>query len=84
MRHHVLESRFQKSIKVAVKRVGLLKNVTSHTFRHSFATHMLKSGVNIRMVQELLGHADIKTTEIYLHVMNTDIDCLVSPLDKFG
>ncbi len=82
MRHHVMESRFQKAIKVAVKRAGLLKNITSHTFRHSFATNMLENGVNIRMLQKLLGHADIKTTEIYLHVLNTDIDNLVSPLDR--
>ena len=81
MRHHVMESRFQKSIKLAASRAGVLKNVTSHTFRHSFATHMLEHGVNIKMLQDMLGHGSIKTTEIYLHVMNTDLDNISSPLD---
>ena len=81
MRHHIMESRFQKSIKLAARAAGLTKNVTSHTFRHSFATHMLEHGVNIKMLQDLLGHGSIKTTEIYLHVMNTDLDNISSPLD---
>ena len=52
-----------------------------HTMRHSYATHLLKNGVNIRMVQELMGHKDVKTTEIYTHVMNKDLDAVKSPLD---
>ncbi len=80
-RHHVLESGLQKAVKTAADRAGILKRVTSHTFRHSFATHLLENGVNIRVVQELLGHADVKTTEIYTHVMEKDITVVSSPLD---
>ena len=80
-RHHVLESGLQKAVKTAVNRAGLLKRATCHTFRHSFATHLLENGVNIRVVQELMGHADVKTTEIYTHVMAKDISVVSSPLD---
>ena len=80
-RHHVLESGLQKAVKTAVKRSGITKKVGCHTFRHSFATHLLENGVNIRVVQELMGHADVKTTEIYTHVMAKDIDAVASPLD---
>jgi len=80
-RHHVLESGLQKAVKTAVDRAGIIKRVGCHTFRHSFATHMLENGVNIRAVQELMGHADVKTTEIYTHVMNKDIEAVTSPLD---
>jgi integron integrase len=80
-RHHVLESGLQKAVKVAVDRAGITKRVSCHTFRHSFATHLLENGVNIRVVQELMGHADVKTTEIYTHVMQKDISAVVSPLD---
>lgn len=82
MRHHVMESGIQKAVKLAAKNAGLTKRITCHTLRHSFATHMLEHGVNIRTLQKLLGHADVKTTEIYTHVMNTDINKLVSPLDQ--
>ena len=81
-RHHVLESGLQKAVKVAVDRAGITKRVGCHTFRHSFATHMLEDGVNIRVLQELMGHADVKTTEIYTHVMEKDISATVSPLDS--
>ena len=81
MRHHVLESGFQKAMKEAVRKAGILKRATVHTLRHSFATHLLENGTNIRMVQELMGHTDVKTTEIYTHVMNKDIDAVKSPLD---
>ncbi len=81
MRHHVLESGLQKAVKAAVGKAGLTKPVGCHTFRHSFATHLLENGVNIRVVQELLGHADVKTTEIYTHVMEKDISVVRSPLD---
>lgn len=80
-RHHVLESGLQKAVKTAVDRAGITKRATCHTFRHSFATHMLENGVNIRIVQELMGHADVKTTEIYTHVMEKDISVISSPLD---
>lgn len=65
----------------AVHRAGLTKRVTCHTFRHSYATHLLENGVNIRIVQELMGHADVKTTEIYTHVMQKNLKAVQSPLD---
>ena len=80
-RHHILESGLQKAIKTASRKSSINKHVTCHTFRHSFATHMLEDGVNIRVVQDLMGHADVKTTEIYTHVMEKDINAVVSPLD---
>ena len=81
-RHHVLESGLQKAVKKAVERAALVKKVTCHTFRHSFATHLLENSVNIRVVQELMGHASVKTTEIYTHVMEKDINSVLSPLDN--
>ncbi|MFZ0726036.1 MAG: integron integrase [Desulfobacterales bacterium] len=81
-RHHVLESGLQKAVKSAVDKAGIVKRVSCHTFRHSFATHLLENGVNIRVVQELMGHADVKTTEIYTHVMEKDISVVSSPLDR--
>ena len=80
-RHHVLESGLQKAVKIAVDRAGITKRVGTHTFRHAFATHLLEDGVNIRVVQELMGHADVKTTEIYTHVMAKDIQAVSSPLE---
>lgn len=81
-RHHVLESGLQKAVKAAARKAGLSKRASCHTLRHSFATHLLENGVNIRTVQELLGHSDVKTTEIYTHVMSKDLGQLVSPLDQ--
>jgi site-specific recombinase XerD len=83
-RHHVLESGLQKAVKTAVDRAGITKCVSCHTFRHSFATPVLENGVNIRVVQELMGHADVKTTEIYTHVMEKDISAVLSPLDRLA
>ena len=80
-RHHVLESGLQKAVKTAVDRAGITKRVGTHTFRHAFATHLLEDGINIRVVQELMGHADVKTTEIYTHVMEKDIQAVRSPLE---
>ena len=81
-RHHVLESGLQKAVRVAVQRAKINKPVSCHTFRHSFATHLLENNVNIRVVQQLMGHTDVKTTEIYTHVMDKDISKINSPLDN--
>ena len=80
-RHHVQRSGLQKAVKTAVNRAGILKRVGTHTFRHCFATHLLENGVNIRVVQELMGHYDVKTTEIYTHVMQKNLSSVASPLD---
>lgn len=84
MRHHVLESGLQKAVKRATQQAGIAKKIGCHTLRHSFATHLLENGTNIRILQELLGHADVKTTEIYTHVMARDIRQLRSPLDRLS
>ncbi len=80
-RHHVYETLVQKAISQAVHKSGLVKRVTSHTFRHSFATHLLASGYDIRTVQELLGHKDVRTTMIYTHVLNRGGRGVRSPAD---
>lgn len=82
MRHHILESGLQKAVKRAVAKAGITKKAGCHTLRHSFATHMLEQGTNIRLLQKLLGHADVKTTEIYTHVLDMDIRNIQSPLDR--
>lgn len=81
-RHHISESNLQKAIRAAKNKAGIDKRVTSHTLRHSFATHLLESGTNIRVLQRLLGHADVKTTEIYTHVLQQNIAAVISPLEQ--
>jgi integron integrase len=81
-RHHIHQTVIQKSIKRAASQSGLLKRVTSHTLRHSFATHLLESGTDIRTVQDLLGHADVSTTMIYTHVAGLGSQGVKSPLDS--
>lgn len=76
------ESALQKCIKRAYDQVDIDKKVSSHTFRHSFATHLLEAGYDIRTVQQLLGHADVSTTMIYTHVLNTPGVSITSPVDK--
>lgn len=81
-RHHMDEKRIQRSFKRAAQAAGIVKPATPHTLRHCFATHLLESGQDIRTVQELLGHADVKTTMIYTHVLNRGGLGVLSPLDR--
>ena len=80
-RHHLHETVLQKAVKDAAAGAGITKRVTCHTFRHSFATHLLEEGYDIRTIQELLGHRDVSTTMIYTHVLNRGGRCVRSPLD---
>jgi site-specific recombinase XerD len=80
-RHHVGERNLQNAVKIAIRRAGLSKAASCHTFRHSFATHLLERGTDIRAVQELLGHKDISTTMVYTHVLNKPGLGILSPLD---
>lgn len=83
-RHHTDESVLQKAVKKAIRQAGIYKHASCHTFRHSFATHLLEAGYDIRTVQELLGHKDLNTTMVYTHVLNKGALGVKSPIDSIN
>ena len=83
-RHHLHESVIQKAVKEAARKAGISKPASCHTLRHSFATHLIEDGYDIRTIQELLGHKDVSTTMIYTHVLNRGGQGVCSPADRLG
>jgi integrase len=81
-RHHISDNPIQEAVKKALQKAGIHKHASVHTLRHSFATHLLQSGVNIREVQSLLGHKNVETTMIYTHVLRNMSNAPKSPLDE--
>ena len=81
-RHHLNETSVQKAVSLAARRAGIVKPCSPHVLRHSFATHLLQAGYDIRTVQELLGHADVSTTMVYTHVLNRGGLGVKSPIDR--
>ena len=80
MRHHIFETSIQRAVKAAMHKAGIHKAASCHTFRHSFATHLLEDGYDIRTVQELMGHKNVKTTQIYTHVLKRGGNAVRSPM----
>jgi integron integrase len=81
-RHHIYDTQLQKRVRTAIQQAGIHKKASCHTFRHSFATRLLESGYDLRLIQSLLGHADISTTEIYLHIVRNRAGAIRSPLSS--
>jgi integrase len=80
-RYHMQDSDIQRAVKAAALKVGIPKRVSPHTLRHSFATHLLQANYDIRQIQQMLGHSDVRTTMIYTHTIKSDLKPLKSPLD---
>jgi integrase len=80
-RYHVHETAIQRAIKAAARKAGIPKRVSPHTLRHTFATHLLQANYDIRQIQQMLGHSDMRTTMIYTHTITSDLKPLQSPLD---